>query len=318
MLQTINQQEHSDYPVKFRDAVRTILPILCFTPDQADAFINDFEPQFDGNSHVIEDEQGRLTFCRFTLDATPGEVFVDYLLPSVWKHRYTLVKGALKQLEATFLKPGSGRFLRLHIDERTPSHAAYYLGLLPELGFRLAPRVTMTAPRELARRLKPPLVAGFTELSRAEIPLAEAIDVYVRAFRGKAVQALSAEEWDRLRQSETPYLTEAYAREGAAPTWVGAAAGDQLVGLAFGDASGDRLSLEEVAVTPEYQGKGLGKYLTVRCLQKLYKTHGGAGKHFFLGTDRRWTKALNLYHGLGFTIDRVETYAFLPSPSDTV
>jgi hypothetical protein len=42
--------------------------------------------------------------------------------------------------------------------------------------------------------------------------------------------------------------------------------------------------------------------------------YGGPEKHFFLGTDRRWHAALNLYHSLGFTLKTVESYAFLKHP----
>jgi len=74
------------------------------------------------------------------------------------------------------------------------------------------------------------------------------------------------------------------------------------------------MCLEEVALAPEFQGQGLGRYLTIRCVQKLDESYGGPEKSFFWGTDRRWTPALKLYHRLGFTIDQIESYAFLTNP----
>ena len=52
MLLTINQEQYSDYLQKFKDAVRSLFPILCFTPDETEAFIKAFAPQWDGKSCV--------------------------------------------------------------------------------------------------------------------------------------------------------------------------------------------------------------------------------------------------------------------------
>src|SRR5690348_7812106 len=155
MLQTIRQDQHPNYPQQFKETVRRLFPILCYTPDQIEAFLKEYEPQFDGKSCVVEDRQGRLTFCRYSTQ-NPGEIYIEYILPSVWEERYPLVKEALLQLKHEFLVVKSERSLRMHIDERLPSHAAYYLGLLPELGFTLTPRVTMIAPQDLVTQLTLP------------------------------------------------------------------------------------------------------------------------------------------------------------------
>jgi hypothetical protein len=116
MLKTIG----ADQGQEFEDAVRAVLPILCFTPDEVDAFIGEYAPQSDGRSHVVEDVRGRLTFCRYLVDG--AEVFVDFVIPSVWEDRYALVKGAILQLRDEYLTPGSKRYLRMHVDETVPSH----------------------------------------------------------------------------------------------------------------------------------------------------------------------------------------------------
>jgi GNAT superfamily N-acetyltransferase len=317
MLQTVSQNQHPNYPYEFKEAVRQLFPVLCYTPEQIEAFLKEYQPQFDGKNCVVEDGQGRRTYCR--LKCAKREIFVEYIIPSVWEERYPMVKDAILQFKHHFVVGNSGRYLRMHVDERIPSHAAYYLGLLPELGFTLTPRVTMTAPPDLVRQWTlPELLPSFQETGYEADQLGTVIDVYARAFSGKKQQELSAEEWSQRREEEAPYLTRVYALESTVRTWTGLTWQGRLIGCAWGDArddvlgrSGMHLCLEEVALVPEFQGKGLGRYLTIRCLQKMYENWGGSERYFFLGTDRRWKPALKLYHRLGFSIDRVESYAFL-------
>jgi GNAT superfamily N-acetyltransferase len=309
MVLTITSDQHPNYPQRFKDAVRHLFPILGFTPEQIEAFIKKFDPRSDGKSHVIEHGQGRLTFCRYSEDPTVIEL--EYLIPSNWEERYTLVKEALLRLKHEFLTAEPKRMLYMQINERFPSHAAYYLGLLPELGFSLKPRVTMTAPQDLVRHLTlPELMPDFQEMPHQADQLEVAIDVFVRAYDVYARER-SAEERTRKRKADASYITQMYGLEGPVRTWTGIAHENQLIGFSFGDASEERMSVDEVVVVPEFHGKGVGRYLTIRCLQKLHENYGGPDKYFFLGTDRRWSRALKLYHGLGFTIDRVESYATL-------
>ena len=311
MLKIITHEQYPDYAREFNGAVRHLFPILGFTPAQTDAFIAAYEPQCDGKSCVIEDGNGQRTFCRYAVEH-PGEIFIEYLIPSAWENRYALVKDAILHLKHTFLVVQGERLLRMHIDEQVPSHAAYYLGLLPDLGFTLEPRVTMTAARDLARQmLLPPLPPTIHELPYQADDVAAVIDIYARAFTRRKEHELSAAEWTQRRAAEAPYITHVYPSEETVQTWTGLVSAGKLIGGAFGSTDGARMSLDEVFVVPEFQGQGLGRSLTVRCLQKLDAQYGGPGKHFFLGTDRRWDAAFNLYHSLGFTIDTVESYAFL-------
>ena len=84
-----------------------------------------------------------------------------------------------------------------------------------------------------------------------------------------------------------------------------------MIGFAFGGVWNQEISLEEVALLPAYHGRGLGRYLTIRCLQEMDALYGGSDKHFAIGTDRTNVRALKLYHRLGFTMGAVETYATL-------
>ena len=93
MLQIVSQDQHPNYPHEFREAVRQLFPVLCYTPEQIEAFLKEYEPQFDGKSCVVEDGQGRRTYCRFS--SGKREIFVEYIIPSVWEERYPMVKEAL-------------------------------------------------------------------------------------------------------------------------------------------------------------------------------------------------------------------------------
>jgi len=207
MLLTINQDQHPNYLQKFKETVRFLFPILCFTPDETEAFLKEFEPQFDGKSCVVEDGQGRLTFCRYTIE-NPGEIYLDYIIPSVWEARYPLVKEAILQLKHHFLVVKAERALRMHINEKLPSHNAYYLGLLAELGFILTPRVTMIASQDLVRQLTlPALTPNMREVPYQADQLEAVIDAFTQAYSGKNKQDHSAEAWARLREDEAPYLS---------------------------------------------------------------------------------------------------------------
>jgi ribosomal protein S18 acetylase RimI-like enzyme len=312
MLVTINEKQHPDFPQKFREAVRYIFPILCYTPEQTEAFLNQFSSHFDGNSYMIEDEQGRLTFCRYAT----GDV--HFIIPSVWEDRYTLVKEALLQLKQEFLASNSERQLWMQIDETPPSHNAYYAGLLPELGFRLKPRLTMTASQDLVQKLAlPDLAADIQEIPYQADQLQAAIDAYLRAHEVNEPE-LSAEERADSRRNDARYITHVYGLENTRQTWTGLACAGELIGFSFGAASDVRMSVEEVAVVPEFHGQGLGRYLTIRCMQKLNENYSGPDKYFFLGTDRRWHRALKLYHRLGFTIDKIESYAILKNDAGSL
>lgn len=310
MIETINNDQHPECPAKFKEAVCDILAILCFTPDQIEAFIEDFEPKFDGRSSVIRDAKGRLTFCRFHT-VRPEARYIQYLIPSVWEDRYTLLQDALEKIRDQFLADNSERELRLRINEKPPSHTSYFAGLLPGLGFRLAPRVTMAADQELVQRLTlPELPADIHETPYQVEQLARTIDVYLQAHDVNR-QALTEKERKVSRARDARTMTDIYPLERTRQTWIGLEHLGQLIGFACGGVWNQEISLEEVALLPAYHGKGLGRYLTFRCLQEMDALYDGADKQFCIGTDRTYSRALKLYHRLGFTVGAIETYATL-------
>jgi ribosomal protein S18 acetylase RimI-like enzyme len=310
LIETINKTQHPDYPEKFKETVREIFAILCFTREQTESFIQEFEPKFDDRSSVIRDTEGRLTFCRFSLES-PEARYIQYLLPSVWEDRYVMVQNAMTQIKETFLADNSEHELRMRINEKPPSHTSYFAGLLPGLGFRLRPRVTMIADQELIQQLTlPELPTEIHETSYQEEQLVNTIDIYMQAHEVNR-QALTEKERELSRAGDTRYITDTYPLERTRQTWIGLEHRGQLIGFAFGGVWNQEISLEEVALLPAYHGKGLGRYLTIRCLQEMNALYDGSNKNFGIGTDRTNIRALKLYHRLGFTIGNIESYASL-------
>ncbi len=313
MIQTINQEQHPDYPQKFKDAVRNLFPILCYTPDETEAFIDEFEPQFDGKSAFFADAQGHLTFCRVNVKETDSRN-INYIIPENWEARHTMVKATLQQIINEFLQANAAHELRMKINEKLPSHNAWYAGLLPELGFHLTPRLLMVADQGVIDQLDLPARApDVQETAHRADQLAEATELYVQAYDANR-QALPAAKLASEQAWERQYISRLYRQERTIETWTGLTHNGKLIGFSCGDVWDDELSIDEVAILPEYFDQGLGRYLTIRCMQKLHERYGGPTKYFMLGTERTNTRALKLYHRLGFTIDKVESYACFTNP----
>ncbi|MEM7031953.1 MAG: GNAT family N-acetyltransferase [Chloroflexota bacterium] len=314
MLKIIDQKNDTDYVQQFKMAVRHMFPILCFTPEQTEAFIDESESQFDDNSGVFEDKQGQLTFYRYKQIRSETRN-IQYIIPSDWEDRYSLVKQTLIHLKQDFLNDNTIHSLRMRVDEGLPSHNAYYAGTLADLGFKLRPRLKMTASHELPGQLDlTDLAEGFKEMSFNPGLLTTSVDIYGRAHLTNAPKNVTAEEIAEEQAWERRYLTDMFALERTAQTWVGLGYQDHLIGFAFGGVWGNELALEEVVLAPEFHGQGVGRYLVVRFLQKMAETFKGADTHFSLGTDRTNTQALKLYHRLGFKIDKIESYAEFSDP----
>lgn len=308
MIEIINEEEHPEYPERFKEAVRGIFPILCFTPEQTEAFIERFAPRFDGRSSVIQDDKGRLTFCRFHV-VRPEARYIQYLIPSAWEDRYCLIQDAMEKIRDAFMADNAEHELRMRITETPPSHTSYFAGLLPGIGFRLKPRVTLTTDQELVQQLTlPGLPADMHETPYEEEHLASAMDVYLRAHEVNW-QGLSEKERELSRATDTRHFASIYPLERTRQTWIGLEHLGQFIGFAVGGLWGEEISLEEVVLLPAYHGKGLGRYLAIRCLQGMDALYDGSDKYFAVGTDRTYTRALKLYHRLGFTVDSIETYA---------
>ncbi|MCB9151420.1 MAG: GNAT family N-acetyltransferase [Caldilineaceae bacterium] len=314
MLTHINSKEHPELVEKFKETVRNIFPILCFTPAETEAFIAEFDPEYDDNIYVYKDAQGCLTFCRYTHHGALAWS-IQFVIPAVWANRYAMVSGAIAQIRNDFLAAHTALELRMRVDEQMPSHAAYFMGMLPGLGFELAPRVGMRADYALLDELDlPALPPGIAELPFEEARLAEYPELF---FQVDSVyhEGYSPEKINHERAMFEDYIPRACESENIRPTWTLLVKDGQLIGASFGGAWDDELSIEEVGILSAYYGQGLGRYLTIRCMQKLRQHYGGEDKYFMLGTFRTYTRALKLYHRLGFTIDKIESYATLANQS---
>lgn len=316
MLTRINNAEHPELVDKFKETVRNIFPILCFTPAETEAFIAKFGPEHDDNNYVYEDAQGRFTFCHYTIHGSLARS-IQFIIPAVWTDRYDMVASVLQQIRADFLATNAELELRMRIDEQMPSHSAYYMGMLPGLGFEIAPRVSMRADYSLLHALTlPDLPPGITEASFEEARIMEYPELF---FQVDSVYhaGFSPEKIAHERAMFADYIPRACKSDNIRPIWTSLVEDGQLIGASFGGAWDDELSIEEVGILPAYYGQGLGRYLTIRCMQKLRQHYGGENKYFALGTFRTYTRALKLYHRLGFTIDKIESYATLSKNSST-
>lgn len=82
-------------------------------------------------------------------------------------------------------------------------------------------------------------------------------------------------------------------------------AGEQLVALIEIIPAADHLYIENVAVSPEHQGKGLGRHLLHHAEAKA----GNAGlAELRLLTNQAFATNVRLYQSVGFRIDRTELF----------
>jgi len=309
----IEKDEYSEHLEQFQITVSEIFPILCFTPEQIEAFLREFAPLYDDTLYYIENALGQATFSRTLINAY-GSRGILYVIPSVWSDRYQLVKSAIEQIQTEFILANTGNKLFIRITEQVPSHNAYYAGLLPELGFDMEPRVTMTANQELVNQLDlTELPNKIYEISFSKNRLPEFIELYNRAY-GVYQDRLLPDRQAHEREFRHWQLTDAQQQEDAVKTWIGIEFNGEIVGSCYGRIWGNEMSVEELAILPEFYGKGLGRFLTIRCMQKLKEHFGEPSRYFFIGTNRTFTRALKLYHRLGFKINSVETYATFVIP----
>ncbi len=309
-INIIGKDEYPEHLEQFKKTVNEIFPILGFTPEQIEAFIKEFELPYDDTVYSIENALGKTVFIRTLINAY-GIRSIQYVISSTWSDRYKLVKSAIEQLKSDFIKANTEKKLFIRITEEFPSHNAYYAGLLPELGFDMEPRVIMTANQELVTQLDlTELPNNINEISFSENRLPEFIDLYHKAYAVHQ-NSLLPERLAHEREFRKWQLTDAQQQKDAVKTWVGVELNGEIVGSCYGRIWGNEMSVEELAILPEFYGKGLGRFLTIRCMQKLKEHFGEPSRYFFIGTNRTFTRALKLYHRLGFKINSVETYATL-------
>ena len=311
MLMEINENQFADHFDEFKSAAQEFLPILCFTQDETEAFIAQFSAMNDHTVCRIEHEDGQVTFYRYFTNVHMGGRSVQYIIPSSWTNRYDLLQEAITEIKADFLQNSASRMLFLRVKEDTPSHNAYFTGLLPAFGFGIQPRISMTAKKDLVAHLElPELGEGIQEIQYEDGLLSDFIELFHNTDAVHESE-LSTDERASKKTERVQGMTNALGIESGGKTCTGLAYNDKLIGFLFGLVWDDELSIEELGILPEFYGQGLGRYLTIRCMQKLDNHFDGPDKFFAIGTNRTNIRALKLYHRLGFQIDAIESYGTL-------
>ncbi len=305
-----------DYPRHwqgFRVIVQDIFPMLSYTPTQTKAFLDLWQTPREGQSvFMVETRSGQAYARRVGWD-------LQYLIPSNWDRRYDILREALEAIKADFLCSDAEK-LSLGISDGFPSHTLYYAGMLPMLGFDLhSGEVTFQAPGDLLNGLSlPALPLGVREVRGEHERIAEYAALYAEAHAAREHRKPSVSEQQKFVDS----LEDAAQHEDMLETWVGLEFEGRLVASCYGGCRpehwGNFLSVEELAVLPEFFGRGLGRYALIRCLQQLQRHYGVRGRPFQIGTWRHMgPRPLRLYLGLGFHVVKAEIYSTLenkPSP----
>lgn len=310
-IKIIEKTEYSEYLRQFKDTVHEIFPKFCFLPNEIDAFISFYsELPYNETTYLIEIENNKVAFCRCDLN-NYGKQSIQYIIPSLWSSRYQIVKAAIEQIKTEFIQVSPADELVMTIKEKVPSHNAYYAGLLPELDFDMQPRLTMTASQNIIETIElPQLPQNIHEISFVKNRLSEFINLYNEAHAVNE-NGFPPEKIEQLREFRRWQLTDAQDKQDAVKTWVGLEYNGRIIGSCYGRIWDNEMSIEELAILPEFYGNGLGRFLAIRCMYKLKSNFGEPSKYFFIGTNRTYQRALRLYYSLGFKIDQVQTYATL-------
>jgi len=307
-------QEREAHKKQLADTVRRIFPCLGYSQEAMDQFIQmpDEDGDVEGEYYRIEtaEDQGVLVKVR-----TGSRWYVSYLIPIDWESRYYAISSAIEWLKSACREKGTGD-MWFHIRKNLPSHQAYYEGLLAMQGFRVRPRVHMIAPLEVLDTLeRPEIPENIIEIAPSKDRLREIADNHYEAlmiYEGP----LPLEEEKKKKQTIYNTLVSWFPHEDV-KTWVVLEHRGRIIGLCQGLVSLESHSLDlwEVGLHPDYQGRGLGRYMCIRSMQKLREYYGGPEMHFAVDAEPTPSSipALKLYYGLGFTIDRHESYVDIKS-----
>lgn len=291
----------------FHVVAQNIFPMLSYTPAQTRDLLNQWQAQSEGKSFfLVETRTGQVFACRSGWD-------VLYLVPSDWGKRYDILREALEEIKADFLRSNADK-LSLGINDGFPSHTLYYAGMLPMLGFEVhSGEITLQADEALLNGLAlPVLPLGVREVPGERGRLMEYAALYAEAHAAHERRPSSEPDYQKWEAS----LGDALQNEDVLNTWVGLEAGGKIIASCYGGCRperwGDFLSVEELAVRPEFFGAGLGRYALIRCLEELRHHYGVPGRPFQVGTWRHMgPRPLRLYLGLGFQVKKSETYSTL-------
>ncbi|MDP6037439.1 MAG: GNAT family N-acetyltransferase [Candidatus Latescibacteria bacterium] len=302
MIRRIAKSEFPVYLQSLEISVRNILPILGFAPNEIDQFMNEValkqERRNNNISWLFENDAGQKAFIG-------GQI--EYIIPSDWNDRYRIIKETINQLKTQISEGGRSHGMSIEINEMVPSHSAYFTALLPELGFRTSPQITFRAEKSLVAQLElPELPIGFYDIPFNE----ENRRLFTEGFMEIGGNMLSNEQAERRGRFLNDYY-ELISEDIQKKTWVGISRQNRVIGFCFGDVlnRGKRLAIAEVAVSQDFWGRGLGRFMIIRCLQNLKKHYGQKDAYFAIEARRDNARACRLYFGLGFKREQLTTRA---------
>src|SRR5579871_3629755 len=91
----VEPEAFTEHFQRFQSSVRTVFPILGFSPEEVDRFICGNSEVYEDAVFTVELEQGRSVLSR----RCDGWDIV-YLIPSHWPERYQILAQALPEIQA--------------------------------------------------------------------------------------------------------------------------------------------------------------------------------------------------------------------------
>lgn len=300
MVDAMRHGEREEAQAILERVAADVLPMMGYSANGVRRFVEENALLPGQEMNLVRLSRGEFALIKVRRE---GTLHMEYVLPSNWNRRHEIAGRALRLWRVIATATGGEMFLS--VDEGSPSHNAYLLGMLPKLGFTLDPRVDFVGGADLADGVELPLLPdGVTErgFDPADVGM-------LNALYNEAFSAYPSREREEDPVGHVPKHAEMLAsfralyRDG------------RPVGLVFGMLGrspypalwNGRLNVEELAIHPAEEGKGLGRYLLLRCMRILRAMH--PGKEFFVGTDRRFRRAVRLYEGMGLKAAYVHTYA---------
>jgi ribosomal protein S18 acetylase RimI-like enzyme len=301
MIQTISQNDYAFYRDALQGTIGRILPKLGFAPAEVQAVIAEHAQLGSNLLLLIETAGGQRAYCALTSHA--GGWTLHSLFPSEWSDRYEILRDAFVQIRTAFLaETDPGSVLHFGLNEDTPTHQFYFAALLPDLGFQIRPRISMSI--ELGRLVQvelPDLPKEIREIDFAGDRIPALVDCFSEGFRGL--------EGERSREAWEDELAQQAAEPDAVRSWSSLEYRERIIGSCFGRMHGETAVIYELAVLPAFCGQGLGRFLLLRCARRLQEYGGAECNRCALWTYRTLDRALALYYRLGFRRDQLWTEA---------
>ena len=289
---------------QLREAAGGILPLLCYTDDDIAKFIDIHQERTHYCFYRLELPDGLASLVRTSGFDKGGSTQIVYIIPTDWKARYKLVQAVVEAIKTESQRKGVSEIFT-SIVESVPSDNAYYAGMLPLMGFEMAPRVRLVAPFDVLEALDlPQLPDGIEEAGFSEERLSEVADVWYEA-EIEHYPDWSEQEKEQKRANCLQDVKQYSQREDKIKTWTTLMHDGRVIGFCVGSVASPSETLDVLAlyVAPAFQGRGLGRYLCIRCMQKLHQFYAKPDWRFFVGTFRDWLPAMRLYSNLGFRLD---------------